>query len=100
MSRAIQYPEVEKGGLRAVAYSVRDVSVYDDKGDPCQLVWNENRLEDAVTFIDTVLPYLEAHKLNELECTQESQERLNLEEDALIPRYRDQAKKIAEGRWV
>lgn len=100
MSRVIQFPEIKKGGLRAVAYGCQDVAVYDDISDPRQAVWNELRLEDAEAFIDAVLPYIEAHKVNELECTEESQKALDIAEDTLIPLYRAPAKKIAEGRWV
>lgn len=62
MSRVIQHPEIKRGGLRAVAFSQVDVSIYDDQVDPKREVWHGKTLEEADLFMDAALDYLDAFR--------------------------------------
>lgn len=99
MSRVIQFPELNKGGLKAVAYGCQDVVVYDTVVDARQAVWNELDLDDAQRFLDAVVPYLDAFKAFALDETPETKSALKAHFDALPRNFQSAALKIASSRY-
>lgn len=99
MIRVIQFPELNKGGLKAVAYGCQDVVVYDTVTDERQAVWNERDLDDAQRFLDSVVPYLDAFKTFALDENPETKSALTAHFDALPRNYQSAALKIAFKRY-
>lgn len=100
MSRVIQFPELNKGGLKAVAYGCQDVAIYDTVVDGRQCVWSELDLDDAKLFLDAVAPYLDAFKAFALDENPETKSALKAHFDALPAKYRSVALKLAFARYT
>jgi hypothetical protein len=99
MSCIIQFPEINKGGLKAVQYGCQDVVIYDTVVNERQAVWNELDLDDAENFMASVVPYLEAFKTHEVKRTKESRILLDTTWASVPAKYQTVAFKIAFRRY-